>query len=126
MKRFLLGILLAALPSLAYAEDHPSLEKGFAPEKVYQFGDLDHVNIFNGNLIVSLSVGPRFTLNGGMTYGLSLTYNSKIWRIRSGSVPPPPDAFDELPRTVWHTEIHRHYNCGLGWQLGMGRLYDPF
>src|SRR5258708_8108907 len=52
---------------------------GFVPNKIYDFHDLDSVNTYNGNLIVSVPIGPAFHLNGKLSYGLALHYNSHLW-----------------------------------------------
>ncbi len=105
-----LALLLSGVRSVA--EQAPFEEKGFRPEKMYSFGSLDHVNTFNGNLVVSIPVGMRYPLDGGLTYGLSLTYNSKVWD------------FDDL-EGYQLSSPGRRANAGMGWLLTMGRLVDP-
>ena len=95
MRIRLLILLLAAFLASAYhaeAQTHPNLEKGFAADKMYQFGDVDHVNLFNGNVAltppaqtVQLSVQNLITIvDCGMiatpglangTYTLNVTVN---------------------------------------------------
>jgi hypothetical protein len=81
--RLLAAVALAALAAAvsappAAAEVDPNLERGFAPEKVYAFGELDQVNLFNGNLMLNLPLGGGYSLGGGLTYGLTLGYNSSL------------------------------------------------
>src|ERR1019366_8822966 len=71
-----LAVLIAAQ---AIGQQTPALEKGFSPDKLYQFGDIDSINTFNGNLTARIPLGPSYPINGGMSYKLGLTYNSKIW-----------------------------------------------
>lgn len=105
-----IALLLCRLP--AAGEQAPFEEKGFRPEKMYSFGSLDHVNTLNGNLVVSIPVGMSYPLDGGLTYGLSLTYNSKVWD------------FEDL--NGYQLGLPgRRANAGMGWLLTMGRLVDP-
>ena len=53
------GIALALGVPLA-AQQHPNVERGFSPEKLYQFGDLDNVSLFNGNLNLTIPLGRRY------------------------------------------------------------------
>ncbi|HUP61014.1 MAG TPA: hypothetical protein VNA69_11400 [Thermoanaerobaculia bacterium] len=96
--------------SAADAQQHfPALEKGIQPEKLYQFGDIDHINVFNGNLVIALPIGPGYPLDGGLSYQLTLSYNSKVWDEQQGST-----GIKALPA--------KRSNAGLGWVIGMGRF----
>ncbi len=109
MKGSLLIALLLSLGAASYAQESATAEKGFAASKVYQFGDIDHVNVFSGNVIISLPIGLEYPLAGGMTYHLTLTNNSKVWdakRVVEGILTTPS----------------ARSNAGLGWILSMGRL----
>jgi len=91
-------------------QQFPALEKGFRADKFYQFGGLDSVNVFSGALMINLPIGPDYALDGGLSYGLRLSFNSKIWSFSpfdDGTIVASPD-----PRS----------SAGLGWILGMGRF----
>jgi RHS repeat-associated protein len=107
LKSFLLP-LLCALPALA---QHPNVERGFAPGQSFQVGDVDHVNLFNGSLVITLPMGPSYPVGGGFSYGLSLIYSSNLWdfRVGDGGEVPLPNRFS---------------NAGLGWRLSLGRFYN--
>jgi RHS repeat-associated protein len=115
-----LAALCLALPGgeALLAQQHPNLERGFAPEKLYQLGDIDSVNVLNGNVTVAIPIGMAYSGGGGLTYALTLTYNSKVWDIeeRAGFTPTEPYV-QALP--------NRRANAGMGWQLSMGRLVPP-
>jgi len=49
-----LTLALAGSPLLA--DTYPTQQRGFAPDKVFQAGDLDNINVFNGNLVVTPGV----------------------------------------------------------------------
>lgn len=105
-----LAMLAAALP--ARPQQAPGLEQGFAANKVYDFGGIDSINTFNRNLILQIPIGPSYQVNGGLSYGLTLMYNSKVWGYES-----------------FGTEIiafpNRRSNAGMGWLLSLGRLVSP-
>ena len=49
--------------SMGIAQVHPVLDRGFAPDKIFRVGDVDSINPFNGNLIISIPVGPGIILS---------------------------------------------------------------
>ena len=110
--QFVLALLLVA--PLFAQQQYQSLEKGFQAEKVYQFGEIDNVNIFNGNLIITIPIGLSYPLNGELSYNLVLSYNSTAY-----------DLDDSAPTGIRAIPTMRS-NAGLGWTIGMGRFvaYD--
>jgi hypothetical protein len=110
MRRIALALLLISVS--AVAQQPPGLERGFSPERVYQFSDLDSINTFNGNLTVRIPIGPSYPVNGGLSYSLSLTYNSKVW-----------DYEDFAGRSL--AVPNRRSNSGMGWLLSLGRIITP-
>ncbi len=109
-----LAFVLAGAPLLA--DTYPTQQRGFAPDKVFQVGDIDNVNVFNGNLVVTLPLGGSYPVGGGLSYNLTLVYNSTAWDYES---------------VVWGNEAltqalpDRRSNAGLGWRLALGELLAP-
>lgn len=101
------------LPLAAAAQEDPNVQHGFRPEKVYAFGEVDQVNLFNGNLMLSIPLGGSYSVNGGFSYGLVLTYNSKLWEIYGRS---------DTAHTYQFAEPYRYSNAGFGWRLSLGEL----
>lgn len=126
-----------------------TLERGFSPQQVYQLNGLDNVNLFNGNLNVTIPIGPSYPVGGGFSYQLKLVYNSQIWdfeydyactitMLRQGAVEAwfwdndnlhlevikqgPSDIEDECFTVAIP---NRKSNAGTGWTLGFGQLYPP-
>ncbi len=81
-------------------------------------GDIDHVNLFNGNIVITIPLGQRYPLNAGLSYGLTLTYNSNVWDFTERQPTPPAER-------VIRAEPNRRSNAGMGWTLSLGRLYPP-
>jgi len=70
----------------------------------------DSINTYSGDLEISIPIGPRWELPG-MSWGLSLNYSSKIWRI--WHLNPDPER-----------SLSRRGAFGVGWHLGMGRVFQ--
>jgi hypothetical protein len=113
MRRLVPSILLIlALAALPAAAQHPNVERGFAPGQSFQIGDIDHVNLFNGSLVITIPLGLTYPVGGGLSYGLTLTYSSGVWDFREADGGETP-----LPS--------RTSNAGLGWRVSLGR-YLPW
>ncbi len=109
---------LLVIPVLASADVHPNSESGFASEKAFQVGEIDNVNLFNGNLVLTIPIGNAYPVGGGMSYGLSLVYNSTPWIFQQRTDPISGITYNQAypePRS----------NAGLGWQVALGRLFAP-
>lgn len=96
------------------AQQHPNRERGFAANKPFQFTDIDHVNLFNHNLVVTIPIGGTYSVDGGFSYGLTLTFSGNpwdIWQMNDFSGNTWPEAYPG-----------RTANAGLGWSLSLGEL----
>lgn len=104
------------------AQQHPNLVRGFDPEKVYQFGDFDNINLLNGNVVLTIPIGGSYPVGGfgaaGFSYGLTLVYNSKVWDFKNEIFFDPPEG------DRWATKSlpNRRSNAGMGWSLSLGQL----
>jgi YD repeat-containing protein len=94
-----------------FAQYHANQDRGFAPDKLYSYFDLDNINSFNGNLVITLPIGQSYPVNG-LSYGITAVYNSNVWDLL-------------LPSTYTTTIPNRHSNAGMGWQVTLGRLIPP-
>ncbi|GMU66392.1 MAG: hypothetical protein AMXMBFR36_26660 [Acidobacteriota bacterium] len=113
----LAGALLT--PSTAPAQDHPALERGFAAEKVYDFSGLDSVNLFNGNLTLTIPLGQTYKGNGALSYGFSLVYNSNVWQFQQRHEGPQNQIVYTQAQPVASN------NAGMGFTVSMGELVPP-
>jgi len=133
--RLRLAALLAVALPLA-AQQHPNVERGFQADKVYQLNGIDNVNVFNGNLSLSIPLGIEYPGNGSLKYSLALAYNSKNWDQEEyiyenstvcnqapGSSLPPAD--ENCNKPYVKTVPSRSSNAGMGWMLSLGRLLSP-
>lgn len=108
------------LPQIPDPLANANLETGFKPDNGFLGSNLDSVNPLNGNLSVSIPLGRHYPVGGSLTYGLRLTYNSKIYAFDSHSaassngIAYAPEGF---PSPLW--------NAGAGWLLTLGELRAP-
>lgn len=74
LRNIIAFLSLAAASTAAVADTHPSRQRGFMADSVYQGGDVDHVNVFSGALGISIPLGssPVTTRFG---YGFTVVYN---------------------------------------------------
>ena len=72
---------------------------------MFQSGDVDDINVFNGNVILRVPVGQPYPLRPGFGYNLTLTYNSKVWDSNWSHCRPisPPTASSRIrdPMPGW-------------------------
>lgn len=116
---FLLVLLLNSLSS-AHAQKHPNVALGFQPDGLYQFNDLDSINLFSGNVIVRIPIGPKYPVGGQLSYQLMLTHNSNVWDYEDIE-------FGGSGCTTCRRALPNvRSNAGRGWRLSLGRLisYD--
>ncbi len=111
-------LALAALANAALA-DNPNIARGFDVGKPYQMNGIDNINLFNGNLTVTLPIGQRYHVNGGLGYGLTLVYSGNVW----DTVALESLACNGVTKRVTRTYPSRRSNAGIGWLLSLGRLF---
>jgi hypothetical protein len=111
-------LFVAAVPG--FAQKDPRSELGFHPEKLFDYTEIDSVNLFNGNLVMNIPLGPRYQVGPSLSYQFALTYNGKVWDYES---------YEQLtidglqPRT--EALPNRRSNAGVGWRISFGRLLPP-
>lgn len=113
MKRLLLLVLCVATAAMhAGVPLDPNTTRGFAG-KVYQLGELDNINVFNGNLTLQIPIGQTYTVGPSLSYQFVLTNNSKVWDYEKTS--------DNKRRPIPES----YSDAGLGWSMSLGRLLPP-
>ena len=114
-----LALTLGSCAAFASSED-PIMARGFSPETMYQFGNLDSVNLFNGNLNVAIPIGQPYSVTSHFGYQLMLSYNSKVWDLSAAAYGQP--GFCNSPLGYFYIP-NRKSNAGMAWSLGYGRLF---
>jgi YD repeat-containing protein len=95
------------------AQQHPNQEKGFDPSKLYHFADIDSINTFNGNLVVTLPLTQTYRVSPLLSYSFTPVYNANVWDARS---------YDP---SLLELKTCQRCNAGLGWIVSLGRLIPP-
>ncbi|MCD9189243.1 MAG: RHS repeat-associated core domain-containing protein [Pyrinomonadaceae bacterium] len=81
MKKFLLALftVILAAANLYPQSQHVNQERGFNANRAYNDFDIDHINTFNGNLVINIPLGQPYKVGGNLSYSFNLVYNSFIW-----------------------------------------------
>lgn len=117
IKTISLSILLLLAAAAALGQPHPNNERGFQADKVYQFGGIDQVNVYNGNLMVQIPLVSN-KVSSSLSYDLTLTYSSKVWDYVSEYV-------EHMNNSFVFSIPNRRSNAGVGWMLSLGTIYGP-
>jgi YD repeat-containing protein len=122
----LLFVLSLAAPALFAEQDRTQL-KGFTPEGVFQFLGLDNVNIFSGNLVLTVPLGQEYAVGGGLTYRFQFVCNGNLW---DSEVTDDPECHHAVPGyrdgcIPVDALADRRANAGLGCIVTLGRLFPP-
>ena len=120
--RLLLAGLISALP--AAAQDNPDDARGFNVAQVFNSGGIDHVNVFNGNLVLTIPIGGTYPLAGGLSYGLTLSYNANLWDFDIDCEDPVGEPGEPGDCRIT-ARPNPGFNAGAGWLLSLGRLLPP-
>jgi RHS repeat-associated protein len=99
------------------AQQHISAARGFDPKGVFSFGEIDAINLFNGNVVVTLPLGPEYPVGGGLSYRLTLVSNSNLWTFREICVPTV--SYEYLPYN------HYYANAGGGPVISIDGVQVP-
>lgn len=78
-----LAALVAAFAWQSVAQtQHRNQERGFNATGAFSSFDVDSINLFNGNLVITIPVGNTYRVGGQLSYSLKLVYNSNSWTQR--------------------------------------------
>lgn len=99
---------------------HPNNDRGFNGES-FDTDSIDNVNLYNGNLTLTLPLGQVFNAGGSFNYKLTLVYNSNVWEVKNVYDPNAPDGPAYNDQAIPDPKT----NAGLGWHLSFGALYQP-
>jgi hypothetical protein len=94
----------------AAADVHPNTESGVAVDRAFQSGEVDNINLFNGNLTVTIPLGNTYPVNEPLSYRFTLVYNSNPWTYASRTL-------SDGMTTYTHSTPSACSNAGLGWRV---------
>ncbi len=104
--------------SVILAQTHPNLDRGFDPNKVYQFDGVDSVDLYNGHLSLNIPIGGKFPVSERLSFGLNLIYNSTLWAFESWPVGDGQSCVAAEPKVSFDFD----WNAGVGFFLGLGEM----
>lgn len=109
-------VLISLLMSVGVRAQEKNAERGLGAHS-YLSNEFDHVNLYNGNLSLTVPIGQTFRIGGELEYKLTLVYNSFVWDYKQDFQPNYGQLVQASPQP--------HANAGLGWMLSLGELYPP-
>lgn len=89
-------------------------QRGFKPGGSYAITDIESVSTVNGNLMLHIPLASLPAGRGGMSAGVSLIYNSKLWDTPPMQVPDPYNPNQRI--TSYHVKTSKQG----GWRYGFG------
>jgi RHS repeat-associated protein len=117
MRYAILGATFLYVSALL-GQQHPNLGRGFAADKAYDFGSLDSVNLFNGNLVLSIPIGQQYPVGGSLSYRIALVYNARLWDSQTRRDTAAQADYLQLAPA-------RSNNAGFGWRVNEETLLSP-
>lgn len=102
------------------AQDHQNQKRGLEMPTAYAVGDLDSINLWNGNLTLSIPLGITYPVGGGLSLSFGAHYNSTVWNFSEGPFCAPPG-----PTQSSFANPDVNSTAGLGWVVSLGRLLPP-
>jgi len=119
MKRTIFAaIACVVIPAVALANSHPNLERGLVPESMMRMTGPDAINLFNGNLSISVPLSQTYPVSDTLSYSFALRYNSNVWDFLERW-----DPSDGVNLVQAHPAFFS--NAGLGWSVSFGDLLPP-
>ena len=118
---FVVSVLLTLTLQAEAQNQHANQSRGFDAHGVYSTGDIDSVNVFNGNLILNIPIGQSYKVGGNLSYGLNLFYNSNLWTHKEACIQEI-----EINTQYFHvwTYSYRHPNGDVTTWLEPIQFYD--
>lgn len=122
------GLLFALAIPITAQDDAgstpPAQVRGTSNDSAVRFGEIDSINLFNGNLTLTVPIGGSVPVGGSLSYGLKLIYNASAWDFQNTCEVGDPTTPGTI-RTVYDAIPSRLSNAGMGWSLHFGRLLLP-
>src|SRR4030095_1457285 len=105
-------LILVSLTSSAFAQNENETV-GFSPTHVFEGGYFgENLDTLNGNLTLTIPIGPSYQVNKNLSYQLKLIYNSKIWEFTGADF-----------EAKW-ARLSEESPFGLGFSMSFGKLYQ--
>lgn len=115
----LLAVFAAPLPAWSQvpAETLPS----FKANQVFDGGDIDHVNVYSGDVQLTIPLGPEYSLGSGITWRLTASYSNRYWNLYRENCGTTSEFCSEPPE-IRHGVLAGRSTLGAGWSLEVGYI----
>lgn len=115
----LLGALLFAHAVAAQVprEALPSFKAG----QVFDGFGIDNVNVYSGDVQLTVPIGPEYSLGAGVTWRLTANYSNHLWNLYSYSCGTPQAPCFHTP-VIQHGVLAGRSTLGAGWSLNVGYI----
>lgn len=110
----------------AAAQQNPDTDRGLKPGLAYRLEGLDNVNLFNGNVNLTIPIGQTYTVGGSLSYAFKATYTTNAWETGYNETDYEPRWRENYGPTIEINSYEfpaRHVNAGFGWMMTLGKLY---
>ena len=97
-------------------------QRGISGENAFRFSEIDSINLFNGNLTLTIPLGTSYPVGGGLSYGFTLVYNSNAWDYERLCEFEPSAGGPGRAVTIYNAVPNRLSNAGVGWTFSFGRI----
>ena len=115
-----LAALIGVAASRSFADSDPNSATGFV-KNAFDSSSIDNVNLFNGNLVITIPIAS-YRVDGIIGYGITLTYNSKIWGYSDAKT---TSSSGDKHYTM--SAIDMPSPLGVGWSMDLGHIwFDSF
>lgn len=100
-----LALTLIAFPLRAQDDGpNPNVDLGVRPYESLRGGDIDMVNITNGNVVVRIPL-VSYPQRGNLKLNAVLAYNNRAWRITQINCPKCEFAWEPAGSTLWNVQF---------------------
>ena len=97
---------------------------GFKSQQVYDMSGTDSVNLFSGDVHITVPLGPEYPLSSGLTWRLAAHYSSKLWHMFQYDSGEQSLDCPDTEIYVTRAQVGGLPTIGAGWTLELGS-YRP-
>ena len=110
-------LLASSLSAQVPKETLPS----FKADQVFDGGDIDHVNVYSGDVQLTVPLGPEYSLGSGITWRLTANYSNRYWNLYRENCGTPVEPCYLQP-AIRHGVLSGRSSLGAGWRLELGYI----
>jgi hypothetical protein len=93
----------------------------FKADQVLDGLGVDNVNVYSGDVQLTVPIGPEYSLGSGITWRLTANYSNHLWNLYSYSCGTPQEPCFHPP-VIQHGVLAGRSTLGAGWSLNVGYI----